>query len=86
MQIAIRYETPLLFWGESLAEYQSFYSYDEMEEVDEKRFNRAFRQVDAQSFVRTLADGARPFPAAHRLIKAVNMGLAEPDELRRARH
>ncbi len=40
MQIAIRYETPLLFWGESLAEYQSFYSYDEMEEVDEKRFNR----------------------------------------------
>jgi len=41
MQIAIRYETPLLFWGESLAEYQSFYSYDEMEEVDEKRFNRA---------------------------------------------
>jgi N-acetyl sugar amidotransferase len=41
MQIALRYETPLLFWGESLAEYQSFYSYEEMEEVDEKRFNRA---------------------------------------------
>lgn len=41
MQMAIRYETPLLFWGESLAEYQSFYSYEEMEEVDEKRFNRA---------------------------------------------
>lgn len=41
MQIALRYETPLLIWGESLAEYQSFYSYDEMEEVDEKRFNRA---------------------------------------------
>jgi N-acetyl sugar amidotransferase len=41
MQIALRYETPLLFWGESLAEYQSFYTYEEMEEVDEKRFNRA---------------------------------------------
>jgi len=41
MQIAIRFETPLLIWGESLAEYQSFYGYDEMEEVDEKRFNRA---------------------------------------------
>ncbi len=27
MQIAIRYETPLLFWGESPGhEYQSFYS------------------------------------------------------------
>lgn len=41
MQIALRYEVPLLFWGESLAEYQSYYSYEEMEEVDEKRFNRA---------------------------------------------
>jgi N-acetyl sugar amidotransferase len=41
MQIAIRFETPLILWGESLAEYQSFYAYDEMEEVDEKRFNRA---------------------------------------------
>jgi N-acetyl sugar amidotransferase len=41
MQIALRYETPLVIWGESLAEYQSFYSYEEMEEVDEKRFNRA---------------------------------------------
>ena len=41
MQVALRYSTPLLFWGESLAEYQSFYTYEEMEEVDEKRFNRA---------------------------------------------
>ena len=41
MQVALRYEIPLIFWGESLAEYQSFYSYEEMEEVDEKRFNRA---------------------------------------------
>lgn len=41
MQMALRYETPLLFWGESLAEYASWYSYEEKEEVDEKRFNRA---------------------------------------------
>lgn len=41
MQVALRYQVPLLFWGESLAEYQSYYSYGEMEEVDEKRFNRA---------------------------------------------
>lgn len=41
MQVAVRYEIPLIVWGESLAEYMSFYSYDEMEEVDEKRFNRA---------------------------------------------
>lgn len=41
MQIAVKFEIPLILWGESLAEYMSFYSYDEMEEVDEKRFNRA---------------------------------------------
>lgn len=41
MQIALRYNTPLIIWGESLAEYASWYSYDEFEEVDEKRFNRA---------------------------------------------
>lgn len=40
MQIALRYNTPLIIWGESLAEYASWYSYDEFEEVDEKRFNR----------------------------------------------
>ena len=41
IHMAIRFETPLIIWGESLAEYASWYSYDEMEEVDEKRFNRA---------------------------------------------
>lgn len=41
IHIAIRFEVPLIIWGESLAEYASWYSYDEMEEVDEKRFNRA---------------------------------------------
>ena len=41
IHMAIRFETPLIIWGESLAEYASWYSYDEKEEVDEKRFNRA---------------------------------------------
>jgi N-acetyl sugar amidotransferase len=40
MQVAIRYNTPLIIWGETLAEYASWYSYDEFEEVDETRFNR----------------------------------------------
>jgi len=44
MQIALKYTTPLIIWGESLAEYASWYSYDEFEEVDEKRFNRAMNQ------------------------------------------
>lgn len=44
MHMALRFQAPLLFWGESLAEYHSWYSYEEMEEVDEKRFNRVPNQ------------------------------------------
>ena len=44
MQIAVRFEVPLIFWGESLAEYHSWYTYEELEEVDEKRFNRVMNQ------------------------------------------
>ena len=40
MHIAIKFNVPLIFWGEPSAEYTSYYSYDELEEVDEKRFNR----------------------------------------------
>lgn len=41
MWVAIRYHVPLIFWGEPSAEYTAYYSYDQPEEVDEKRFNRA---------------------------------------------
>ena len=44
MHMAVRFETPLLFWGESTAEYHSWYTFEEMEEVDEKRFNRLMNQ------------------------------------------
>lgn len=40
MQIAVRFNVPLLFWGEPSAEYTSYYSYEDKEEVDERRFNR----------------------------------------------
>lgn len=40
MWVAIRYNVPLIFWGEPSAEYTSYYSYNQPEEVDEKRFNR----------------------------------------------
>jgi N-acetyl sugar amidotransferase len=44
MHMALKFETPLLFWGESTAEYHSWYTFEEMEEVDEKRFNRLMNQ------------------------------------------
>ncbi len=40
MRIAIEKKVPLIFWGEPSAEYTAYFSYDQAEEVDEKRFNR----------------------------------------------
>jgi N-acetyl sugar amidotransferase len=42
MHVAIRYQVPLVFWGEPSSEYTQYYDYREgdIEEVDETRFNR----------------------------------------------
>ncbi len=40
MWVAIEKKIPLIIWGEPSAEYTAYYSYDQQEEVDEKRFNR----------------------------------------------
>lgn len=39
MQIAVKFHVPLVVWGEPSAEYSGYYGYDEVEEVDERRFN-----------------------------------------------
>ncbi len=39
MHMALKFNVPLVIWGEPSSEYTSYYSYDEVEEVDEKRFN-----------------------------------------------
>lgn len=44
MHMAVKFGVPLIFWGESTAEYHSWYTFEEMEEVDEKRFNRVMNQ------------------------------------------
>jgi N-acetyl sugar amidotransferase len=42
MHLAIKFNTPLVLWGEPSSEYTSYYDYqdDVIEEVDETRFNR----------------------------------------------
>jgi N-acetyl sugar amidotransferase len=42
MHVAIKYNTPLIFWGEPSSEYTAYYDYreNEIEIVDETRFNR----------------------------------------------
>lgn len=39
MHVSLMTKVPLIFWGEPGAEYSSYYSYDESEEADERRFN-----------------------------------------------
>ena len=42
MHVALRFNTPLIIWGEPSSEYTAYYDYhdDRVEEVDETRFNR----------------------------------------------
>jgi N-acetyl sugar amidotransferase len=42
MHVALQHRVPLVFWGEPSSEYTAYYDYrdDEVEEVDERRFNR----------------------------------------------
>lgn len=42
MHVALRHATPLIFWGEPSSEYTAYFDYrdNEVEEVDETRFNR----------------------------------------------
>jgi len=39
MHAAIKFDIPLIIWGEPSAEYDSYHDYDEEEEMDEKSFN-----------------------------------------------
>jgi N-acetyl sugar amidotransferase len=43
MHLAIQQQVPLIFWGEPSSEYTAYYDYrdDEVEEVDEEKFNRS---------------------------------------------
>lgn len=42
MHIAVKFKVPLVFWGEPSSEYTTYYDYseDQIEQVDETRFNR----------------------------------------------
>ena len=42
MHVALKFDVPLIIWGEPSSEYTAYYDYrdQEVEEVDEARFNR----------------------------------------------
>ena len=54
---AIKRNIPLLFYGEPSAEYSSFYSYDDIEELDVEKFNRASNLgINAEDMLEMLKD------------------------------
>lgn len=58
MHVAVKFNVPLLIWGEPTSEYVSYYSYEENEQVDEKRFNRVVNLgINAEDMVGML-DGS----------------------------
>ena len=59
MQVALKFNTPLIFWGEPSSEYTAYYDYrdDEVEEVDETRFNRFINLgITAEDMAGMIAD------------------------------
>ena len=60
MHVAIKYQVPLVFWGEPSSEYTAYYDYREndIEQVDEVRFNRYVNLgITAEDMRGMIADG-----------------------------
>ena len=55
MQIAVKFEIPLLIWGEGGGEYEAYFKYEDIEETDEWKFNRriimGMRAEDMAGFI-----------------------------------
>ena len=60
MQIAVKFNIPLIIWGESSAEYTGYYDFDEenFEERDEESFNRYINLgINAEDMYGFIKDG-----------------------------
>ena len=70
MWVALKYDVPLVIWGEPSAEYASFYSYEDDEEVDERRFNRFINLgINAEDMLGMLDDTISAYPVSERDLK-----------------
>jgi N-acetyl sugar amidotransferase len=84
MWVALRYNVPLLFWGEPDAEYSSFYSYEEIVEADERRFNRLVNLgINAEDMLGMLDDTISGYKVDPRDLKPYTYPPAA--DLRRAK-
>ena len=84
MWVALKYDVPLVIWGEPSAEYASFYSYEDDEEVDERRFNRYINLgINAEDMQGMLDDTISDYPITERDLKPYTYPPAS--ELRKKR-
>lgn len=68
--IALKFNVPLVFWGEPDGEYASFYSYEEIQESDEARFNRFINLgINAEDMVGMLDNTLSDYPVTLRDLK-----------------
>ncbi len=55
MKIAVKFEVPLVIWGEGSGEYEGYFKYEDLEETDEWKFNRrvieGMRAEDLSEFI-----------------------------------
>lgn len=55
MQIAVKFNIPLLIWGEGGGEYEAYFKFEDLEETDEWKFNRriilGMRAEDMAGFI-----------------------------------
>lgn len=57
MHIAVKFNVPLIIWGEPSSEYSAYYDYENAEEVDETRFNMFVNMgITAQDMIGFLND------------------------------
>jgi N-acetyl sugar amidotransferase len=82
MWAALEKDVPLVIWGEPSAEYSSFYSYEDEEEVDERRFNAFVNLgINAEDMLGMLDNSISDYPVTARDLKPYTYPPAS--ELRR---
>ena len=70
MWVAIQQKIPLIFWGEPGAEYSSYYSYEDVEESNQERFDRKINLgINAEDMVGMLDDTISDYPVSARDLK-----------------
>lgn len=84
MQIAVKFEIPLLVWGEGSGEYDAYFKYEDLEETDEWKFNRriilGMRAEDMAGFIGVDLRELQPYlyPSKEELdrvgVKSISLG------------